>query len=61
MVAVETRRSAQQQANAQNATPVVVSLEARRLAELTNQRPLDLLSPPSLAAYDSLLTGTRDP
>ncbi len=61
VVAVETRRSAQQQADAATAGPVVVSLEARRLAELTNQLPLDLRPPPSVAAYDSLLTGTRDP
>ena len=60
VVAVETRRSAQQQANAATADPVVVSLEARRLAELTNQLPLDLRPPPSVTAYDSLLTGTRD-
>ena len=40
---------------------VVVSLEARRLADLTDQLPLDLRPPPSVAAYDSLLTGTRDP
>ena len=31
-----------------------------RLAELTDQLPLDLRPPPSVAAYDSLLTGTRD-
>ena len=60
VVAVKTRRSAQQQAHAATADPVVVSLEARRLAELTNQLPLDLRPPPSVAAYDSLLTGTRD-
>ena len=60
VVAVETRRSAQQQTNAAHAAPVVVSLEARRLAELTNQLPLDLRPPPSVVAYDSLLTGTRD-
>ena len=60
VVAVETRRSAEQQAHAVNADPVVVSLEARRLAELTDQLPLDLRPPPSVAAYDSLLTGTRD-
>ena len=62
VVAVETRRHAQQQAAAAAAAdPVVVSLEARRLAELTDQLPLDLRPPPSVAAYDSLLTGTRDP
>ena len=62
VVAVETRRHAQQHAAAAAAAdPVVVSLEARRLAELTDQLPLDLRPPPSVAAYDSLLTGTRDP
>jgi hypothetical protein len=60
VVAVETRRHAQQQAAAAAADPVVVSLEARRLAELTDQLPLDLRPPPSVVAYDSLLTGTRD-
>jgi transposase len=59
VVAVETRRHAQQHAAAAAET-VVVSLEARRLAELTDQLPLDLRPPPSVAAYDSLLTGTRD-
>lgn len=59
VVAVETRRHAQQ-ATAAAAGPVVVSLQARRLAELTDQLPLDLRPPPSVAAYDSLLTGTRD-
>jgi len=59
VVAVETRRHGQQ-ATAAAAGPVVVSLQARRLAELTDQLPLDLRPPPSVAAYDSLLTGTRD-
>jgi transposase len=59
VVAVETRRHAQQQSTPA-AGPVVVSLEARRLAELTDQLPLDLRPPPSVAAYDSLLTGTRN-
>jgi hypothetical protein len=59
VVAVEARRHAQQ-ATAAAAGPVVVSLQARRLAELTDQLPLDLRPPPSVAAYDSLLTGTRD-
>jgi hypothetical protein len=58
VVAVETRRHAQQQATA--ADPVVVSLEARRLSDLTDQLPVDLRPPPSVAAYDSLLTGTRN-
>ncbi len=62
VVAVETRRHAQQQATAAAARPdpVVVSLEARRLTDLTDQLPLDLRPPPSVTAYDSLLTGTRD-
>jgi len=60
VVALETRKHAQQQATAVTADPVVVSLEARRLADLTDQLPHDLRPPPSVAAYDSLLTGTRD-
>ena len=60
VVALETRKHAQQQPTAAAADPVVVSLEARRLADLTDQLPLDLRPPPSVAAYDSLLTGTRD-
>jgi hypothetical protein len=59
VVALETRKHTQQQAT-RAADPVVVSLEARRLAELTDQLPLDLRPLPSVAAYDSLLTGTRD-
>ena len=58
VVALETRKHAHQQAAADD--PVVVSLQARRLADLTDQLPLDLRPPPSVAAYDSLLTGTRD-
>src|SRR3954466_5873337 len=57
VVALETRKHAHQQAAAVD--QVVVSLEARRLADLTDQLPLDLRPPPSVAAYDSLLTGTR--
>jgi transposase len=60
VVAVETRRHAQQQNAPVAADPVVVSLQARRLAELTEQLPLDLRPPPSVTAYDSLLTGTRN-
>jgi hypothetical protein len=60
VVALETRKHAHQQADAADAADaVVVSLEARRLADLTDQLPLDLRPPPSVAAYDSLLTGTR--
>ena len=60
VVALETRKHAQQRVTPAAADPVVVSLEARRLADLTNQLPLDLRPAPSVAAYDSLLTGTRD-
>jgi len=60
VVALETRKYAQQQAIAAAADPVVVSLQARRLADLTDQLPPDLRPLPSVAAYDSLLTGTRD-
>jgi len=60
VVALETRKHAQQQANTTGTDPVVVSLQARRLADLTDQLPLDLRPPPSVAAYDSLLTGTRN-
>jgi transposase len=60
VVALETRKHAHQQAAAADtADAVVVSLQARRLADLTDQLPLDLRPPPSVAAYDSLLTGTR--
>ena len=59
VVALETRKHAQQQATAAD-DPVVVSLEARRLSDLTDQLPPDLRPLPSVAAYDSLLTGTRD-
>ena len=60
VVALETRKHAQQHATPTGTDPVVVSLQARRLADLTDQLPLDLRPPPSVAAYDSLLTGTRD-
>jgi transposase len=67
VVALETRKHAQQQAAAGAAAaaidPVVVNLQARRLTDLTDltdQLPPDLRPPPSVAAYDSLLTGTRD-
>lgn len=59
-VALETRKHAQQQAIRASTDPVVVSLDARRLAEVTDQLPLDLRPAPSVTAYDSLLTGTRD-
>jgi len=60
VVAVETRKHCQQQANAASDAQVVVSLDQRRLAEVTDQFPLDLRPQPTVAAYDSLLTGTRD-
>jgi len=63
VVAVETRKHQQHQTNPAVSPledPVVVSLEARRLSDLTDQLPLDLRPLPSVAAYDSLLTGTRD-
>jgi transposase len=61
VVAVETRKHQQQQANPADADDqVVVSLNQRRLAEVNDQLPLDLRPLPSVAAYDSLLTGTRD-
>ncbi len=60
VVALETRKHAQQHAAPATTDPVVVSLQARRLAEMTDQLPLDLRPPPSVAVYDSLLTGTRD-
>ncbi len=61
VVAVETRKHSQhQQANPALADQVVVSLDRRRLAEVTDQLPLDLRPLPSVDVYDSLLTGTRD-
>jgi hypothetical protein len=38
----------------------VVSLAERRLVELTDHLPTDLRPLPTVTAYDSLLTGTRD-
>ncbi len=64
VVAVETRKHQQQQANSAAAAlqdPVVVNLAERRLSELTDQLPTDSRPPPTVTAYDSLLTGTRDP
>ena len=60
VVAVETRKHAQQQAKPRLADPVVVDLNQRRLSEITDQLPLDLRPLPSIDGYDSLLTGTRD-
>ncbi len=64
VVAVETRKHHQQLANptadAAGEDQVVVSLDQRRLAELTDQLPTDSRPMPTVAAYDSLLTGTRD-
>lgn len=61
VVAVETRKHAQQHSTPVTTDPVVVDLNQRRLAEVTDQLPLDLRPPPSVVAYDSLLTGTRHP
>jgi hypothetical protein len=60
VVAVETRKHQHQQANPTGDDQVVVSLDQRRLAEATEKLPLDLRPLPSVDAYDSLLTGTRD-
>lgn len=62
VVAVLTRKHAQQQANP--AVPddqVAVSLNQRRLAEITGQLREDLRPAPSVVSFDALLTGTRDP
>ena len=60
-VAVETSKHAQQQANPVAAgDQVMVSLNQRRLTEITDQLPLDLRPPPPVVPYDSRLTGTRD-
>ena len=59
IVALETRKHAQQHTTRAAADPVVVNLQARRLAEITDPLPPDLRPLPSVAAYDSLLTGTR--
>jgi len=63
VVGVETRKHTQQQSTAAavHVDPVVVSLAERRLAELTDQLPTDSRPLPTVTAYDSLLTGTRDP
>jgi len=50
VVAVETRRHAQQHATPAAADPVVVSLHTRHLADVTDQLPLDLRPPPSVTA-----------
>ncbi len=63
IVAVETRKHQQHQANNVVHThedPVVVSLAERRLNELTDHLPTDSRPLPTVTAYDSLLTGTRD-
>ena len=63
VVAVETRKHQQRQANPAlpaGADPVVVSLAERRLVELTEHLPTDSRPLPSVTAYDALLTGTRD-
>lgn len=62
VVAVETRKHQQHQADSASAAgdPVVVSLAERRLSELTDHLPTDSRPLPTVTAYDSLLTGTRD-
>jgi len=60
VVAVETRKHQTQRTRADHGDQVVVSLDERRLAEVTDQLPLDLRPLPSVDVYDSLLTGTRD-
>jgi len=64
VVAVETRKHFQQQidpaADAAREDQVVVSLAERRLTDLTDALPTDSRPLPTVAAYDSLLTGTRD-
>ena len=58
VVAFETRKHQQRQSAKDVVDSVVISLEHRRLAELTGQLPIDLRPLPSVDAYDSLLTGT---
>jgi len=61
VVAVETRKHSQQrQSPTAGGDQVVVSLEQRRLAELTEAFPTDCRPLPTVAAYDSLLTAARD-
>ena len=59
VVALETRKHAQQKTNPAPVDPVVVDLHQRRLAEVTGQLPTDRRPLPSVDGYDSLLTGTR--
>lgn len=62
VVALQTRKHQHQPAPAAAAaTPAVISLEARRLEQLTDSLPPDTRPEPSVSAYDSLLTGTRNP
>jgi len=60
VVAVETRRHHQQRTQLAGEEQVVVSLPGRRLVQLSDQLPPDLRPLPTVTAYDSLLTGTRD-
>lgn len=62
VVAVETRKHQQHQADtaATLKDEVVVSLDQRRLVEATSQLPPDCRPLPTVGAYDSLLTGTRN-
>ena len=59
VVAVQTRRH-QQRTQLAGEEQVVVSLPGRRLVQLSDQLPPDLRPLPTVTAYDSLLTGTRD-
>ena len=60
VVAVETRKH-QQRADPAAGDQVVVSLSQRRLAGVSDQLPPDLRPPPSVAAYDGLLTMASKP
>ena len=63
VVAVETRKHQQRLNDPVRAREgqVVVSLDERRLAEVSDQLPTDSRPMPNVTAYDSLLTGTRHP
>ena len=60
VVAVQTRRHHQQRTQLAGEEQVVVSLPGRRLVQLSDHLPPDLRPLPTVTAYDSLLTGTRD-
>jgi len=61
VVALETRKHQQQANPGAAADQAVASLSGRRLSEIGAQLPPDLRPPPSVTAYDSLLTGTEHP